>query len=101
MKVAKTLKNKKSLNYRRLKLFDVIKIGDQENLIELLTHRDGKNNILYYVKNEELYDILYETHTNVGHGGKHRMISEIKLKCKHITQELILLYLKFCEPCQT
>jgi hypothetical protein len=26
----------------------------------------------FYVRNEDLYKILYETHVNVGNGGKHR-----------------------------
>ncbi|XP_076383741.1 uncharacterized protein LOC143260987 [Megalopta genalis] len=53
---------------KRLKRFDVLKINDEEKLIVPL--KPGETNIQYYVTNEELYSILYETHTRIGHGGR-------------------------------
>jgi len=47
-----------------------------------------------------MYDILHEIHYNIGHVDKHRMIAGTKKKYKNITQEVILMYLKHCEPCQ-
>jgi hypothetical protein len=46
------------------------------------------------------YDILNEIHLNIGHGGKHRMMAEIKKKYKNLTQ-VVFIFLKFCGPCQT
>jgi len=84
---------------RRLNKFKIINIGGEEKLIAPV--EKGSTNLLYYVKNDELYDILNEIHLNIGHGGKHRMMAEIKKKYKNLTQEVVLMFLKFCGPCQT
>lgn len=62
---------------------------------------DSGDSTIYCVQNKSMYDILYETHYNIGRGGKHKMIAETKKKYKNITQELYyIIYLKHCEPCQ-
>jgi len=63
---------------RRLNKFEIINIGGKEKLIALI--EKNSTYLLYYVKNNELYDILNEIHLNIGHGGKHRMMAEIKKK---------------------
>lgn len=60
------------LDYRRLKRFDVLKINDERKLIVPL--KPGETNIQYYVTNEKLFSILYETHARIGHGGRTRML---------------------------
>lgn len=86
------------LDYRRLKRFDVLKINDEEKLIVPL--KQGETNIQYYVTNEELFSILYETHTRIGHGGRTRMLKELQVKYKNITYEVVMLYLNLCKQCQ-
>ncbi|XP_057654773.1 KRAB-A domain-containing protein 2-like [Diorhabda carinulata] len=86
------------LDYRRLKRFDVLKINDKEKLIAPL--KPGETNIQYYVTNEELYSILHETHTRIGHGGRIRMLKELQAKYKNITYEVVMLYLNLCKQCQ-
>lgn len=98
IKNAKSNKKKTSTDYRRLKRYDVITIDGEDKLIYPID--GGDSTIYYYVQNESMYDILHEIHYNIGHGGKHRMIAETKKKYKNITQEIILMYLKYCEPCQ-
>lgn len=49
---------------------------------------------------DEMFDILHETHLAVRHGGKHRMEKVCKNIYKNVTQEVIKLYLRLCEPCQ-
>jgi hypothetical protein len=63
---------------RRLNTFEIINIGGEEKFIAPV--EKGSTNLLHYVKNDELYDILNEKHLNIGHGGKHRMMAEIKKK---------------------
>jgi len=58
------------------------------------------NQIKYYVHNEELFNILHETHLSIGHGGRSRMEHELNNKYKNITREAIMLYLNLCESCQ-
>jgi len=57
-------------------------------------------NILYYIRESELYDVLKNTHSSIGHGGRDRMIKELSNKYKHIARSIIELFLSLCEPCQ-
>lgn len=82
-----------------LNKFEIINIGGEEKLIAPV--EKGSTNLLYYVKNDELYDILNEIHLNIGHGGNNQVMAEIKKKYKNLTQEVVLIFLKFCGPCQT
>lgn len=98
VKSAKEAKSKTTLQYRRLKRFDLCSVSGVEKLIAPLS--SSETTIKYYVTNDEMFDILHETHLAVGHGGKHRMEKECKKKYKNVTQEVIKLYLRLCEPCQ-
>lgn len=42
--------------------------------------KPGETNMKYYVKNEELFDIIQQTHIRTGHGGRTRMIKELQFK---------------------
>ncbi|GFU65175.1 KRAB-A domain-containing protein 2 [Trichonephila clavipes] len=52
----------------RLKRFDLLKINDEEKLNVPL--KPGETNIQYYVSNDELSCVLYETHIRTGHREK-------------------------------
>ncbi|XP_050524189.1 KRAB-A domain-containing protein 2-like [Daktulosphaira vitifoliae] len=73
--------------YRILKKYDLITIGEEDKLI--LPLLEGNTNILYYITNENIYDVLHDVHLSIGHGGKHRMNAEVKKKYKNITQEAV------------
>lgn len=82
---AKT-KSGASLDYRRLKCFDLLKINGEEKLIVPL--KAGETNIQYYVKN----DIIYFP----------KLTSELQ-NCKYnknIIYEVVMLYLNLCKQCQ-
>lgn len=101
VKEAKTSAKRSTLQYRRLKRFDVCCIGDVEKLIIPVSRSvENTDNLKYYVKNEEMFDVLHEIHVSIGHGGRNRMIVESKKKYANITQDVILLYLRLCKPCQ-
>lgn len=55
------------MSYRRFKLFDVLKINDKEKLIVLL--KPEKTNKQYYVNNDELVSLQFETHIRIGQEG--------------------------------
>jgi len=76
--------------YRILKRYDLITIGEADKLI--LPLLEGNTNILYYITNENIYDVLHDVHLSIGHGGKHRMNAEVKKKYKNITQEAVSIY---------
>lgn len=70
VKSAKSKKShKKPEDYQRLRRFDVMAVGETEKLI--VPVKD--NMIRYYVKNNEIFQILHDTHLSVGHGGRNRM----------------------------
>ncbi|XP_060836281.1 KRAB-A domain-containing protein 2-like [Rhopalosiphum padi] len=50
-------------------------IMDNRKLIVLL--KEGETKIIFYVKNEELYDIMHEAHIKTGHGGR-----ELNSRCQ-------------------
>ncbi|CAI6370762.1 unnamed protein product [Macrosiphum euphorbiae] len=81
--------------HRILKRYDLITIGEEDKLI--LPLLESNTNIVYYITNENIYDVLHDVHLSIGHGGKHRMNAEVKKKYKNITQEAVSIYLKFCQ----
>lgn len=54
----------------------------------------------YFIKNEEIFDVLFNAHESIGHGGRHRMIYQLQKKYKNVTQEMIAMFLKLCRTCQ-
>lgn len=87
------------LDYRRLKRFDVLKSDTGDRLIVPL--KPGDTSIQYYVTNDELFNILSETHIRLCHGGRTRMAKELQVKYKNITYEAVMLYINLCQHCQT
>jgi hypothetical protein len=53
-------------HYRRLKRYNVMKIGDTQKLIESGSC-ENDSNTRYYCKTEELFDVLETAHVNMGH----------------------------------
>ncbi|KAG8198915.1 hypothetical protein JTE90_015125 [Oedothorax gibbosus] len=98
VKQAKVKPRKETVDYRRLKKYDVVNINGQERLIAPLTLDSSV--LLYYVHTEELFDIVHSTHLATGHRGRTRMEKELKAKYRNVTTEVIMLYLRLCEPCQ-
>lgn len=60
---------------RHLNKFEIINFVGGEKVIAPL--EKGRTTLLYYVKNDELYNIINEVHFNIGHGGKHQMLVDI------------------------
>jgi hypothetical protein len=59
-----------------------------------------KTEILYYVTFDELFNVIHEAHTVVGHVGRTRMIKDLNRKYKNVSVESIVTYLRLLEPCQ-
>lgn len=98
VKIAKNVKKKKAVHYRRINRYDILTIGGEEKLIAPIKEENGE--IKYYVCYDDLFNILEETHLAIGHGGRTRMLKECSRKYKNITVEAIMTYLKLCQPCQ-
>lgn len=97
LKELKLKKTKIPNDYKLIKKYDTMRVCNVEKLVVPIN--EG-NQIKYYVHNEELFNILHETHLSIGHGGRSRMEHELNIKYKNITREAIMLYLNLCESCQ-
>ncbi|XP_015187651.1 PREDICTED: KRAB-A domain-containing protein 2-like isoform X2 [Polistes dominula] len=96
VKCAKVSKRKKPKDFWLLKHYDVIQVQKVDKLIfPVIDH-----GIRYYVTEEELCEVLYNTHCNIGHAGRDRMIHELNKRYKNITQQQISLFLQCCDVCQ-
>lgn len=95
---AKNKKQKSSLEYRRLRKFDVLSIGDSFKLIVPL-QTSSNSEIKMYVHNKEFFDLLQKVHCETGHGGLHKMYSVLKNGYVEVTRDIILVFLKCCETC--
>ncbi|KAI5717175.1 hypothetical protein M8J77_001334 [Diaphorina citri] len=89
---------KTPLEHNLLKKFDVLKVGDTEKLICPLD--EGNQSVRFYAHFEELFGLVQEAHTSIGHGGRTRMLKELQKKYKNITIQIIMIYLNLCEICQ-
>lgn len=88
---------KEPYDYNFLKRFDVLAVDGVRKLIVPL--KEGSD-IKYYVHDGELFDILHKIHISIGHGGRDRMVGEVKRKFKNVTYKDVMLFLNLCEPCQ-
>lgn len=89
--------NKKSRHYWLLQHYDIVKV---DNIEKLIVPIKDEGPVKYYCYAENFFDILFETHLTIGHGGRDRMRKEINRKYKNITVEDIQIFLNLCEPCQ-
>ena len=55
--------------------------------------------ILYFVAIEDMYPIIKQSHTAVGHGGLHKTYNDLKTHYANISREVIKTFLKLCEHC--
>lgn len=99
VKKAKAKQKKESVDYRRLRKYDVIEVDGKEKNIVPVT--EDNSVILHYVHTEELFDLLHDTHLKIGRGCRTRMEKELQTKYKNVTKEISTLYRRLCKPCQT
>lgn len=98
-KNAKKAEKKASRDYWLLKHYDVITVGQKDKLI-FPVYATTNNNIIYYVADTELFQVLHDAHQSMGHGGRERMLKELSSRYKNITRHDVEPFLQLCEPCQ-
>ena len=54
-----------------------------EKLIVPIKETDTE--VVFYITKDDLFDVLYDTHLAIGHGGRDRMVKELNKKYKNIT----------------
>jgi hypothetical protein len=64
----------------------------------------NNNNILFCIKESDVFDVLHDAHQSLGHGGRDSIylwiLYELNSKFKNITRFEVDLYLSLCEVCQ-
>ena len=91
---AKSAVKKTSLQYRRLKRFDVLETGEVKKLIA-----KGET-VRYFLPAEEIFDVIESAHVATEHGGRNRLKKEVSRKYANVTIEVINIFLSVCETCQ-
>lgn len=61
---------------------------------------DASEEMRFYVRYNELYDVIHEADIATGHGGRNRIIYAVNSNYENINIEAINMYLKLCEPCK-
>lgn len=74
-----------------LKKYDFVKIMSHNQLI--VTFKPSETKIVYFVKNEDLFDIIHDAHIKTDHGEQIHVISELHTKYKNITYKSVTLFL--------
>jgi hypothetical protein len=91
---AKSPVKKTSLQYRRLKRFDVLESGEMKALVS------RGETVKSYLPVEEIYDVNEVAHLAVGHGGRDRLKMETARIYANVTTKMINIFLSTCETCQ-
>lgn len=89
---------KETRHYWLLRHYDILNANERDYLIYPIV--GDSCNVLYYVTSEELFDVLYETHHQIGHRGRDGMKKQLNLRYKNITCLEIQTFLNLCGTCQ-
>lgn len=88
-----------SKQYRRLKRYDILTIGEKQTLIRK-QHEEGNQSVIaVYCRINEMFDVIHMAHLQIGHKKEKAMEIELKKKYCNITREVIQIYLNLCESC--
>jgi hypothetical protein len=90
---AKSAVKKTSLQYRRLKRFYVLEIGEMKTLV-------SRGETVKSYLPVEIYDVIEAAYLGVGRGGRDRLNMETARKYINVTTEMLNTFLSMCETCQ-
>lgn len=93
-KVPGTKKNSKQ--YRLIKKYDIMEVGDSKYLIKKRKNHDEP--IVQLVARENFFEILNTIHKNIGHGGRDKMMYALKDKY-YIPKPIVLIFYKLYNVC--
>lgn len=84
-------------DYRHLKRFDIISIGNNEKLIHATEESNSK--LKYYYRIGDMFDMIESAHHKLGHTKDKTIETELKRKYFNMTREVPNAYLKLCQSC--
>ncbi|KRZ61241.1 KRAB-A domain-containing protein 2 [Trichinella nativa] len=78
------------------KRFELLIVGEERKLI-----RKRKNDEIRQIATlEDMFSIVRDAHSRIGHGGERKTFLEIQKKWANVTLEICKIYIGFCEDCQ-
>lgn len=83
--------------YALLKKYDVARIGGGKTI---LIKKDSIDPYVRYIPDSEIFDVIYDAHVNVCHGGQKRTYREVKKTVGNVTQEQVAQFLSYCVICE-
>ncbi|CAF0955633.1 unnamed protein product [Brachionus calyciflorus] len=87
--------------YSRARCEELLEIirTNRNNIHKKDSSEDVKDEIKYFVANEDLFEILKQCHESTGYGGQKKMTEAANRKYYNITANAIKLYKSLCEGC--
>jgi len=82
------------LDYRRLKRYDTLKVGEEMKII-LYLNKSEKNGVRYYAHANQMSDILKSCNIEIEHGGLHEMENKFKIMYVIVTTVLFQFFCNF------
>ena len=77
--------------------YEILQCGNVEKLIKKRTDTDVDP--IYYCHIDETFDIIQRVHIGTGHGGRDKMVKELRKKYTNITTESVGLFKSMCKEC--
>lgn len=84
-------------DYALLNRYDVARIGEDK---EILIKKNSIDPYIRYISDTEVFDVIYDAHVNVCHGGQKRTHCEVKKTVANVTREQVALFLSYCVTCE-
>nr|BDT63163.1 MAG: integrase-like protein [Hemigrapsus takanoi nimavirus] len=84
-------------DYALLNRYDVARIGEDT---EILIKKNSIDPYIRYISETEVFDVIYDAHVNVCHGGQKRTYCEVKRTVANVTRKQVALFLSFCITCE-
>ena len=61
--------------------------------------RDAADDAVYFVHNDEIFDIVKRAHVSTGDGGRDKMMKVLSQKYANITREVVEVFKSLCAEC--
>ena len=90
-------RTKSPADYALLNRYDIAKIGDDKLI---LIKKNSIDPYVRYIPDSEIFDVIYDAHVNVCHGGQKRTYCEVKKTVANVTREQVAQFLSFCVTCE-
>ena len=73
---AKLSEKKSFTDSRRLHRYEILTVAGEKKLI---LNTNDKQNLKYFVCEDEIFDIIHNTHISLGHGGRNKLEKKYKI----------------------